>query len=152
MKKRRLSRVNNLLPFLLQQAYATRALDVVKMKAFVPCEVGDEITGYKGRIVQIVFDPLRIPEVNSGFAADGFNIDDGMQVIAVNEDGSILLWGGINSIFHLRRGEQIRGPFDERHLAFNDILDLTGRFKIKNKRVEIDELIEQMRQKYGGET
>ena len=70
-------------------------------------------------------------------------------MIAVNEDGSILLWGGLNSIFHLRRGEQIRGAFDEEHLAFNDILDLTGRFKIKNKKVEFDELLAQLQATYG---
>ena len=143
--------LNNLLPYLLQQAYATRALDVVKMKTIVPCDVEDEITGYRGRITEIVFDPVRIPEVNDRFKADGFNVDDGMQVIAVNEDDSILLWGGINSIFHLRRGERIKGAFDEQHLAFNDILDLTARFKIKNKRVEIEELIARMREAYGGE-
>src|SRR5687767_2154864 len=103
--------MNNLLPYLLQQAYVTRALDVVKMKAFVPCDVEDETTGYRGRISEIVFDPVRIPEVNDQFKSDGFNVDNGMQVIAVNDDDSILLWGGLNSIFHLRRGEQIRGAF-----------------------------------------
>lgn len=143
--------MTHLLPYLLQQSYATRALDVVKMKGLVPCEVSDDLTGYRGRIVEVVFDPLRIPEVNARFQADGFHIPDEAQVIAVNDDGSILLWGGLNSIFHLRRGETISGAFDEAHLAFNDILDLTNRFKIRNKRAEIQELIQQMEQRYGAE-
>lgn len=37
---------------------------------------------------------------------------------AVTEDGEILLWGGLNSVFHLRKGEKIDGTFDEQHLAF----------------------------------
>ena len=141
--------MSGLLPFLLQQAYATRALDVVKMRDRVPCEVDDEINHYRCTIQEIVFDPLRIEEVNAQFEAQGFIIPGGMQVIAVNSDSSILLWGGMNSIFHLRPGEQIRGSFDEKHLAFNDILDLTNRFRFKNKRVEIDELLAELAAKYG---
>jgi hypothetical protein len=48
----------------------------------------------------------------------------------------------------VRKGEPIEGAFD--NLAFEDILDLTQRFKIKNKKVEIDGLIAQLKQKYGG--
>ena len=143
--------MTNLLPYLLQQSYATRALDVVKMKERVPCEVADEMTKYRGTIVEVVFDPVHIPEVNDRYKRAGFVFDDEMQVIAVTEDGSILLWGGFNSIFHLRLGETISGPFDEKHLAFNDILDLTNRFNIKNKRVEIEDLISQMKARYGGQ-
>jgi hypothetical protein len=135
---------------LLQQFYATRALDVLKMKAFIPCEVDDKMTNYRGTIAEIVFDPVHIPEVNDRFTQAGYIFDEDMQVIAVNDDESILLWGGVNSIFHLRKGETISGPFDEKHLAFQDILDLTNRFKIKNKRVEIDDLIAKMKEKYSG--
>ena len=141
---------SNLLPSLLQRSFASRALDVAKMKAFVPCEVDDRLNHYKGKIVEVVYDPLRIPEVNAEYRAAGYEFSDDMQVIAVTEDGSILLWGGLNSVFHLRKGEKIGGPFDEKHLAFNDILDLTQRFKIKNKKVEIDELIAKLKEKYGG--
>lgn len=141
---------SNLLPYLLSRTYATRALDVAKMKAFIPCEVDDELNNYKAKIVEMVFDPLRIPEVNARFSAAGYDFADDMQVIAVTEDGSILLWGGLNSVFHLGKGEKIAGPFDEDHLAFNDILDLTARFKIKNKKVEIDELIAELKTTYGG--
>jgi hypothetical protein len=134
---------------LLQRIFASRALDVVKMKAFTPCEVEDRLNAYKARIVEMVFDPLRIEEVNGRFEAAGYLIGEGAQVIAVNEDGSILFWGGLNSVYHLKRGEQIKGAFD--NLAFNDILDLTQRFKSKNKKVEIDELIAQLKKKYGGD-
>ena len=143
---------SNLLPFLLSRTYASRALDVIKMKAFVPCEVDDRLNNYKARIVEAVFDPLRISEVNARFRAAGYDFTDDMQVIAVTEDGSILLWGGLNSVFHLGKGEKIEGAFDEKHLAFNDILDLTNRFKIKNKKVEIDELVAQLKKTYGGKT
>ena len=142
--------MTNLLPYLLQRTYASRALDVAKMKAFTPCEVEDRLNKYKAKIVEVVFDPLQIPEVNGSFTAAGFEVGDDMQVIAVTEDGSILVWGGLNSVFHLREGERIDGAFDEKHLAFNDILDLTERFKIKNKKVEIDQLIEKLKKKYGG--
>ena len=121
---------------LLQRTLASRALDIVKMKAFTPCEVDDHLNDYKAKIVEVVFDPLRIPEVNGRFEAEGYNVGDGMLVIAVNEDGSILLWGGANSVFHLHKGEKIAGPFDEKHLAFNDILDLTGRFKVQSSKVK----------------
>lgn len=140
---------SNLLPFLLSRTFASRALDVVKMKAFVPCEVENQFKSYKARIVEHVYDPVRVPEVNGRFKAAGFEFADDMQVIAVTEDGSILLWGGLNSVFHLRKGERISGVFDRKHLAFNDILDLTNRFKIKNKKVEIDELIAQLKKTYG---
>jgi hypothetical protein len=142
---------SNLLPSLLQRSFASRALDVAKMRAFVPCEVEDRLNEYKAKIVEAVYDPLCIPEVNARFRAAGYDFSDDMQVIAVTEDGSILLWGGLNSVFHLRKGEKIAGPFDEKHLAFNDILNLTNRFKIKNKKVEIDELIASLKKKYGGE-
>ncbi|MFT3787365.1 MAG: hypothetical protein QM770_14565 [Tepidisphaeraceae bacterium] len=140
----------NLLPSLLSRFFASRALDVAKMKAFVPCDVSDRINNYKAKIVEAVYDPLCIPEVNARFREAGYEVptNDETAVIAVNEDGSILLWGGLNSVFHLRKGEKIAGAFDGAHLAFNDILDLTARFKIKNKKVEIDELIAKLKQKY----
>ncbi len=120
------------------------------MKAFIPCEVENQHKTYKTRIVEHVYDPLRVPEVNARFKAAGYDVGDEMQVIAVNEDGSILIWGGLNSVFHLRKDEKIDGVLDLKHLAFNDILDLTNRFKIKNKKPEIDELIAQLKQTYGG--
>lgn len=140
--------MTNLLPYVLQRTYASRALDIVKMKAFTPCKVDDELNNYRANIIDVVFDPLRIPQVNDRFKAARYHIAEGMQVIAVNEDHSILLWGGLNSVFHLRKGEHIHGVFDEKHLAFNDILDLTERFKIKNKKAEIDELIAHMKKTY----
>src|SRR5687768_7840 len=132
---------SKLLPHLLQRSFAADCVDLVKMKALVPCEVTDELTGYKGRIIEVVFDPLRIPEVNAKFKADGYEFDESMQVIAVTDGGAILLWGGLNSVFHLKRDERISGAFDEKHLAFQDLLDLTERFKIKRRKVEIDDMI-----------
>ena len=131
------------------RSFASRALDVVKMKAFIPCDVENQFKTYKTRIVEHVYDPLRIPEVHARFRAAGYEFSDDMQVIAVTADGEILLWGGLNSVFHLKKGEKIDGAFDEQHLAFNDILDLTERFKIKNKKVEIDEFIAQLKKTYG---
>ena len=130
----------NLLPSLLLRTYASRALDVVKLRALVPCEVDDRLHNYKAKIVEVVFDPLRVPEVNGKFKAAGYDVPDDLQVIAATEDGSILLWGRINSVFHLRKGEKIGNAFGGKQVAFTDILDLTERFKIKNKKVEIDEL------------
>jgi hypothetical protein len=140
--------MTSLLPDLLHQSLALRALDVVKMGAFVPCEVADALTGYRNTIVEVVFDPVRAPEVDERFRKEGFLFDEGMHVIAVNADGSILLWGGLNSVFHLRRSEHITGAFDEGHLAFQDILDLTARFKIKNKRGEINAVIAAVKERY----
>jgi hypothetical protein len=136
------------LTFLLQRTFASRALEVFKMKAFIPCEVENQHKTYKTRMIEHVYDPLHVAEVNARFKAAGYDVDDQMQVIAVNEDGSILLWGGLNSVFHLRRDEKIDGALDLKHLAFNDILDLTDRFKIKIKKVEIDELIAKLKEKY----
>jgi hypothetical protein len=143
---------SNILPSLLSRSLASRALDVVKMKAFVPCEVDEPRRGYKTKIVELVYDPVCVPEINAKFKAAGYEFPDDMQVIALCENGEILLWGGLNSVYHLGKGEQIGGAFDSKHLAFNDILDLTQRFKIKNKKVEIDELIGKLREKYGGKS
>jgi hypothetical protein len=119
------------------------------MKAFVPCEVENQFKTYKTRIIEHVYDPLRVEEVNQKFKDAGYDVDDDdVHVIAINEDGSILLWGGLNSVFHLRKGERIAHCLDTKHIAFNDILDLTNRFKIKNKKVEIDELIAKLKMKY----
>lgn len=135
--------------FLVQRTIASRALEVVKMKAFVPCEVENQFKTYKTRIIEHVYDPLRVEEVNQKFKDAGYDVDDDdVHVIAINEDGSILLWGGLNSVFHLRKGERIAHCLDTKHIAFNDILDLTNRFKIKNKKVEIDELIAKLKMKY----
>jgi hypothetical protein len=119
------------------------------MKAFIPCDVENQHKTYKCRMVEHVYDPLRLPEINARFQAAGYDVNDDVQVISVNEDGSILVWGGLNSVFHLNKGEKIDGALDLKHLAFNDILDLTNRFKIKNKKVEIDELIQQLKRTYG---
>jgi hypothetical protein len=140
------------LTFLFQRIFASRALEVVKMKTFIPCEVENQHKTYKTRIVEHVYDPVRVVEVNARFKAAGYDVDDQMQVIAVNEDGSILVWGGLNSVFHLRKDEKIDGVLDLKHLAFNDILDLTNRFKIKNKKVEIDELIAKLKETYSGKS
>ena len=138
-----------LLQTLLQRIFASRALEVAKMKNFVPCDIDDRINKYNARMIDVVFDPLRIPEVNKRFRGAGYDIpNDDSMVIAINDDKSILIWGGLNSVFHLRKGEKIGGVFDEAHLAFNDILDLTNRFKIKNKKVEIDRLIADLKAKY----
>lgn len=142
----------NLPIHLLRRDYASRCLDLMKMRALVPCDVADARTGYKARVVEAVFDPLRVAEVNGRFKADGFGWDDdddeggGMRVIAVNDDGSILLWGGWNSVYHLRNGERIVGLFD--NLAFEDVSDFVRPFKIKNTKAEIDALIEQLKRKY----
>ena len=140
---------SNILPSLLSRSLASRALDIVKMKAFVPCDVDEPRRGYKTKIVELIYDPVCVPETNAKFKSDGYDFPDDMQVIAVCDNGEILLWGGLNSVFHLARGETIGGAFDSKHLAFNDILDLTNRFKIKNKKVEIDELIRRLKEKYG---
>jgi hypothetical protein len=51
--------------YLLQRSYAGSCLDVMKMKALVPCEVQDELNKYKATITEVVFDPLKIKEKNT---------------------------------------------------------------------------------------
>ncbi|HTL30061.1 MAG TPA: hypothetical protein VL282_12605, partial [Tepidisphaeraceae bacterium] len=123
------------LKFLMQRSFASQALSIVKMKQFVPCDVQNQFGTYKSRIVDVVYDPLRVEEVNARFKKDGCGVaESDPQVIAVNEDGSILLWGGLNSVFHLRKGEETEHCLDRKHMAFQDIVDLTNLFKkIKNK-------------------
>lgn len=135
------------LQYLLQRHWASAALETMKMKAFVPCDVEDKINNYKCRIVEAVFEPLKIEETNARFAKQGFIIPDEFHVIAVNEDGTILLWGGMNSVYYLKKGEKLPGTL-EGNLAFNDIRDLINRFKIKNKKPELDELMAAMKKKY----
>jgi len=140
---------SNILPSLLMRSLASRALDIVKMKALVPCDVDEPRRGYKTRIVEAVYDPLCVPETNARFKSEGYDFPDDMQVIAVCENAEILLWGGLNSVYHLPKGDKF-AEIGGKYMAFNDILDLTNRFKIKNKKVEIDELIGRLKEKYGG--
>src|SRR6267142_3483695 len=109
---------------LLQRSFASSCLHIVKMKAFVPCEVEDELNNYKGRIVEIVFDPLKVEEVNARFEAAGYHIPEDMRVIATTAEKTILIWGGLNSVYCLHKGEQLDKSL-EVNLAFNDIVDLT---------------------------
>ena len=44
----------------------------------------------------------------------------------------------------------ITGVFDEKHLAFEGLSDFTEQFKIKHKKVEIDEMMAKLREAYGG--
>lgn len=140
----------NLLPSILQRSFASDCVDFAKIKSLVPREVECELTGYKTKVVEIVFDPFQIEQVNARFKADGYIFDDSMKVIAVTEDGSILLWGGCNSVYHLKRGETITGLLDEKHLGFEDLLDFTQPFKTKRKKVEIDEMLAKLKEAYGG--
>jgi len=132
--------------YLLERHMASACLDVVKMKPLVPCDVENTHKTYKTRITSVVFDPLNIEEVDERFRSEGYVVPDEAHVIATTEDGSILLWGGLNSVYHLKRGEEIKTVFDK--LAFQDLLDLTRRFKIKNKKVEIDEMRAALIEKY----
>ena len=67
-------------------------------------------------------------------------------VVAVTADGSILVWGGLNSVHYVRRGERLVGAFQ--NLAFEDVCQLVRPFAIKNTKAEIDALVEQLKQKY----
>lgn len=139
---------DNMLREMLTSFYATRALDVVKMKNVVPCDISSPDYSYRGRIVEVVFDPVRVPEINGRFRDTGYEVPEDCQVIAVNEDGSILLWGGLNSVYHLAKGERVHGDLDDDHIVFEDILDLTGPFKFRNRRDEINDLLARMREAY----
>ena len=135
------------LTYLFQRSFASSCLDIVKMKAFVPCEVEDEMNDYKTTITEMVFDPLKITEINGRFEAAGYIIPEDFSVIAVTGDETVLVWGGVNSVYYLHKAEELDDSL-EVNLAFNDIVDLTARFKIKNKKTEIDDLIAQLKQLY----
>ena|SRR5882672_2550014 len=134
--------------YLLQRSYVSSCLHVMKMKAFVPCDVADELNKYKAIITEVVFDPLKVKETNAQYTKAGYIIPDDFAVIALTADKKILLWGGLNSVYYLRKGERLHKSL-EVNLAFNDIVDLTGRFKIKNKKPEIDDLLEQLKELHG---
>ena len=134
------------LSYLLQRSFVGSCLDIVKMKPFVPCDVQDEVTKYKGKIVDIVFDPLKTEEVNARFEAAGYHIPEDMLVIAITAEKKILVWGGLNSVYYLKKGERLHKSLEE-NLAFYDIVELTCKFKTRNKKVEIDELHEKLKKK-----
>lgn len=135
---------------MLQRSFASDCVDFAKIRSLVLREVECKLTGYKTKVVEIVFDPFRIEEVNARFKAEGYIFDDGMKVIAVTDDLSILLWGGLNSVYHVKRGETITGAFDEKHLGFHDLLDFTQPFKTKRRKVEIDEMLVKLKEAYAG--
>ena len=134
---------------MLQRSFAGDCLDLIKMRSLVPVEVEDEPTGHKTKIVEMVFDPMQIPETNARFQSAGFLIPDEMNVIAVNGDGTILVWEGrLNCVLWLRKGKPISDGWEE-NMAFQDLRDLTGRFKIKNKKPEIDDMIAALKKAFG---
>jgi len=133
--------------YLLQRSYASSCLDVMKMRAFVPCQVADELNNYKATITEVVFDPLKVKKTNARYAKSGYIIPRDFAVIALTDDKRILLWGGMNSVYYLQKGEELDKSL-EMNLAFNDIVDLTQRFKIKNKKPEIDDLLAQLKELY----
>lgn len=137
----------NFLPQILQRSFAGDSLALIKMRPLVPIEVQNAPTGYKTKIIEMVFDPSRLVEVNGRFEADGFLIPEKMNVIAVNEDGTILVWGGPNCVFWLRKGEPISEGWDD-NVAFEDLGHLTHRFKFKNKKAEIDDMIAKLKQTF----
>lgn len=136
------------LTYLLQRSYVGSCLDVMKMKSFVPCAVADELNNYTATITEIVFDPLKVQQTNAQYSKAGYIIPDDFVVIALTADKKILLWGGMNSVYYLRKGEKLHKSL-EVNLAFNDIVDLTGHFKIKNKKAEIDDLLAQLKELHG---
>ena len=117
----------------------------MKMKGFVPCAVEDELNNHKATITEVVFDPLRVKQTNARYAKAGYIIPKDFAVIALTADGKILLWGGMNSVYYLQKGEELDKSL-EVNLAFNDIVELTQRFKIKNKKTEIDELLARLKE------
>ena len=139
---------SKLLPHMLLRSYAGDCLHLIKMRTMVPIDVENPILGYKCRIVEMVFDPARMAEVNGRFADEGYLIPEKMNAIAVNDDGTILVWGGANCVFWLRKGEPIAKGWDD-NLAFEDLGDLTHRSKIRNKKPEIDDMIAQLKRVFG---
>jgi hypothetical protein len=119
----------------------------MKMRAFVPCEVEDELNSYHGTITEVVFDPLKVKETNTRYVRAGYIIPEDFAVIALTADGKILIWGGMNSVYYLQKGEELDESL-EVNLAFNDIVDLTGRFRTKNKKAETDELLAKLKETY----
>src|SRR3954452_21391840 len=133
--------------YLLQRSYVSSCLHLMKMKALVPCKVANELNKYKATITEVVFDPLKVKETNRKYAKAGYIIPKDFAVIALTADQKILLWGGLNSVYYLKKDEELDKSL-EVNLAFNDIVDLTNHFKVKNKKPEVDELIEQLKQLY----
>ncbi len=139
--------MSNLLRHSLKKAYASECLTLLKMKELVPFEIKATHTDFTAKVVEMVFDPFKIKEVNARFAAAGYPVLEGLEVIAVNEDGSILLWGGVAGIFYARKDE----PFDEDwedNSVYEDVIDLIGQFKIKHKKAEVDEMMEKLQAHY----
>ena len=101
------------LTYLFQRSYASSCLDIVKLKASVPCEVEDEVTGYSGKITEMVFDPLKIPETNAKFEAAGYIVPEDFAVIGLTADKKILVWGGVNSVYYLKEGEELDESLEE---------------------------------------
>lgn len=121
---------------------------IAKLKGFAPFDYEDEQKTFKKRLVEVVYDPLRVREVNEEFRAKGYDVPEEQQVIAVNEDGSILLWGLLDEICCLQKGHKWQDPAGGRRFVCGSP-HLTRPFKIRNKKVEIDKLLAQVEKTYG---
>jgi hypothetical protein len=138
---------------LLRQHYASRCLELIKMKTLVPRDIECPPNNFKRRMVEVVFDPFAVKEVNDRFRAEGYLFDEastddeqGTGVIARNDDGSILLWSGMNSVYCLAKGERITGFLDK--IAFDDIAHLVRLFPMKHTKAQINDMIEQLKRHY----
>ncbi|HEY5913132.1 MAG TPA: hypothetical protein VJA21_21285 [Verrucomicrobiae bacterium] len=125
----------------LQRSFATHFVKLEKMRTLVPRTIKAQWNGRPIKVREIVFDPLQIKKVKAKFTEAGFILDDRKHVLAVNADGSILVWGGANSVFRLRAGARITGALDERRLAFEDIGHFTDAFEVDATKKEVDAMI-----------
>jgi hypothetical protein len=130
---------------LVKRSFATHFVKLEKMRTLVPRTVKAQWSGRPIKVKAIVFDPLQLQKVNAKFTDDGFILDDRKYVIAVNADGSILVWGGANSVFRLRAGARITGALDEKRLAFEDISHFTDAFEVDATKKEVDAMIARLK-------
>ena len=125
----------------IQRSFATHFVKLEKIKALVPRTIKAQANGRPIKIKEIVFDPLQIKQVNARFTDKGFILDEKKYVIAINDDRSILVWGGANSVFRLRTGARITRSSDPKRLAFEDITHFTGAFEVEATKKEVDAMV-----------
>ena len=91
---------------LLRQHYASRCVDLLKMKSLVPRDVECPPHQFKRRLVEVVFDPLRVrepPNCTECLPRSQLTVLSRFQLLPLREEGAALVVALVSMVAHASR-------------------------------------------------